>query len=87
MPHVPRPVMNTSDQMTTVEPTIRMPAWRSVSPKKRNTRRPHTSRTMVPVKRSDLTRRREPFARDREQRAHLITRICGCVASSVWVNT
>jgi len=26
---------DTSDQMTIVEPTIRMPAWRSVSPKKR----------------------------------------------------
>ena len=49
MPHTPRPIRNTSDQMTTVEPTIRMPAWRSASPKKRNTRRPHTSRTMLPV--------------------------------------
>ena len=43
--------MNTSPQMTVVEPTIRIPAWRSDSPKKRNTRRLHTSRTTVPVKR------------------------------------
>src|SRR5216683_2297008 len=34
--------MKTSAQMTTVEPTIRTPAWRSDSPKKRNTRSPHT---------------------------------------------
>ena len=26
-----------------------MPDWRSDSPKKRSTRRPHTSRTMLPV--------------------------------------
>ena len=30
-------------QMIIVEPTIRMPAWRSASPKKRNTRSPKTS--------------------------------------------
>ena len=42
--------MNTSPQMTSVEPTIRMPAWRSASPKKRSTRNPHTSRTMLPAK-------------------------------------
>jgi hypothetical protein len=41
--------MNISVQMIVVEPTIRMPDWRSASPKKRNTRRPHTSRTICPV--------------------------------------
>src|SRR5271167_2097761 len=51
MPHTPKPVTNTSAQMTAVEPTIRMPAWRSDSPKKRSTRPPQTSRTMLPVKR------------------------------------
>src|SRR5271154_3944427 len=51
MPHGPRPVMNTNDQITTVEPTIKIPDWRSASPKNRNTRRLHTSRTIVPVKR------------------------------------
>jgi len=51
IPHGPRPVMKTSDQITTVEPTIRMPDWRSASPKKRKTRSPKTSRTMLPVKR------------------------------------
>src|ERR1700684_3334686 len=43
--------MNTRLQMTSVEKMIRMPAWRSVSPKKRNTRPPYTSRTIVLVKR------------------------------------
>src|ERR1700733_1247812 len=41
--------MNIKVQMIVVEPTIRMPDWRSASPKKRNTRRPHTSRTIWPV--------------------------------------
>ena len=45
MPQAPRPVMNTRPQMTIVEPMIRIPAWRSDSPKKLNTRRLHTSRT------------------------------------------
>ena len=43
-------MMNTSPQITSVEETIRMPDWRSASPKKRNTCRPHTSRTTLPVK-------------------------------------
>src|ERR1700689_763562 len=43
--------MNTRLQITSVEKMIRMPAWRNVSPKKRNTRPPYTSRTMVLVKR------------------------------------
>src|ERR1700694_4820618 len=52
MPHTPRPIKKTSDQITSVEPTIKMPAWRSDSPKKRNTRSPHTSPTIRPVKRA-----------------------------------
>ncbi len=44
-------MMKTSAQMMIVEEMIRIPDWRSASPKKRNTRRPHTSRTMLPVKR------------------------------------
>ena len=80
--------MNTRLQMTSVEEMIRMPDWRSDSPKKRNTRRPHTSRTIVAREAADLARRREPFARQREQFVHyLITRICGWVASSVCVKT
>src|SRR6476659_7996724 len=35
--------MNTSVQSTSAEPTIRMPAWRSASPKNLNTRRRNTS--------------------------------------------
>ena len=87
MPHVPSPVMNTSPQITSVEPTIRMPAWRSASPKKRSTRRPHTSRTTLPVKRAISPVGREPFARHRQQLVHLITRMFGWVASSVCVKT
>src|ERR1700694_18449 len=41
--------MNISVQMIVVEPTIRIPDWRSASPKKRNTRRPYTSLTIRPV--------------------------------------
>src|SRR5947209_11696950 len=36
--------MNTSPQITSVEPTIRIPAWRSASPKNLNTRSPKISR-------------------------------------------
>src|SRR5262245_41922963 len=38
MPHC-RPRMNARPQITSAEPRIRMPAWRSASPKKRKTRR------------------------------------------------
>ena len=38
--------------MTVVEPMIRIPAWRSDSPKNLNTRRLNTSPTIVPVKRA-----------------------------------
>ena len=88
MPHTPSPIRNTSDQMTSVEPTIRMPAWRSVSPKKRSTRRLQTSRTMPPLKRDDLTGARQQLPRRGLQLAHyLITRMFGCVASNVCVKT
>src|SRR5438067_12227882 len=36
--------MKTRPQITSVEPTIRIPAWRSASPKNLNTRRPKISR-------------------------------------------
>src|ERR1700693_281864 len=36
--------MNTRPQITSVEPMIRIPAWRSASPKNLNTRRPKISR-------------------------------------------
>src|SRR5450755_2460406 len=45
MPHC-RPMMNTRPQITSVEETIRIPAWRSVSPKNRSTRSVSTSRTI-----------------------------------------
>src|SRR5215211_292267 len=44
MPHW-RPRMKASPQITSAEPRIRMPAWRSASPKKRKTRPLKTNAT------------------------------------------
>ena len=41
--------MNTRPQITSVEETIRIPAWRSASPKNRNTRSRSTSPTIREV--------------------------------------
>jgi hypothetical protein len=41
--------MNIRVQMIAVDPTISTPAWRRDSPKNLNTRRLHTSATMLPV--------------------------------------
>src|ERR1700761_3148582 len=41
--------MKTSEQITSAEPTIRIPAWRSTSPKNLNTRRRTTSPTTCVV--------------------------------------
>ncbi len=41
--------MNTSMQITSAEPTIRIPAWRRTSPKNLNTRRRNTSPTTCVV--------------------------------------
>ncbi len=49
MPQAPSPMMNTSVQITTVEVRIRIPDWRTVSPKKRSTRKPNTSRRIRPA--------------------------------------
>src|SRR5215210_4029015 len=48
MPHW-RPMMKTSPQITIVEETIRIPAWRSASPKKRKTRSEKTSPRIRPA--------------------------------------
>ena len=67
---------------------IRMPAWRSVSPKKPNTFPLHTSRTTIPMKRAMSP---APASHSRgiadAPFIYLITRIWGWVASSVWVKT
>src|SRR5579884_3321256 len=42
-------MMNTSPQITSVEETIRIPAWRNASPKNRNTRSRNTSPTIREV--------------------------------------
>src|SRR5690348_1393584 len=47
MPHS-SPITNTSPQITSVEEPMRIPAWRSASPKNFITRNVATSRTMVP---------------------------------------
>jgi hypothetical protein len=44
--------MNTRPQITTVEPRIRMPAWRSASPKNRITRPEYTIPSTLPEKRA-----------------------------------
>ena len=64
-----------------------MPDWRSVSPKKRNTRRLHTSRTTPPVKRPISPVDASHSRGTAKQFVHLITRIWGWVASSVCVKT
>ena len=78
--------MNTSPQITPVEPTIRMPAWRSDSPKNLNTRRPHTSRSTSPIKppispvsasHSRGSVSSSFIERPPQADGHLITRICG----------
>jgi hypothetical protein len=51
MPQPPNPIRNTRLQITVVEPTIRIPDWRSDSPKNLNTRNRNTSLTIWPVKR------------------------------------
>ena len=67
---------------------IRMPDWRSVSPKKWNTRPVQTSRTTVATKRAISP---EPASHSRgipsSSPIYLITRIWGWVASSVCVKT
>ena len=85
MPHS-RPRMNISAQMISVEETIRIPDWRSASPKKRNTRSPHTSRTMLPVNPAISPVEASHSRGMAKQFVHLITRSCsGWVASSSWV--
>ena len=44
--------MKARPQITIAEPRIRIPAWRSASPKKRNTRPLNTPATTVPQKRA-----------------------------------
>ena len=83
--------MKTRPQITIVEPRIRIPAWRSASPKKRQ----HPARVDDPhhpaAEAGDVAERAEPVAGDASQPisglAHLITEISGWVASSVWVKT
>src|SRR4051812_16646009 len=61
MPHC-RPMMNTRPQITIVEEMIRIPAWRSASPKKRSTPPLHTSRNIrapnFPISPNDETHSR-----------------------------
>ena len=101
IPHC-NPMMKINDQITIVEEMIKIPAWRNVSPKNRNTRRlihqPHDPR----AKPRDLPKIPQPHPRRRQHtnptadataaprvagRHQRITVMSGCVASNVCVNT
>ena len=92
MPHC-RPMMKTRPQMTSVEERIRIPAWRSASPKKRKTRSEKTSPRIRPA--NFAISPNEPSqscGTPSQPRLHLrppqrITWISGWVASRVWVKT
>ena len=64
-----------------------MPAWRSASPKKRNTRTLKTSPTTRAQKRTISPNEAIHSRGMASQRAHLRFRISGWVASSVCVKT
>ena len=81
--------MNTSPQITSVEPTIRIPDWRSASPKNLKTRRPKISRKTWRDELDDLAEGLDPALRRDYQLLPIyfgIVVISGWVASSVWVN-
>ena len=82
--------MKARPQITIADPRIRMPAWRSASPKKRKTRPLNTPATTLPQKRAiSPALAIQSFGTDSQVLAHgyLITEISGWVASSVWVKT
>ena len=86
MPHC-RPMMNTRPQMTSVEETMRIPAWRSASPKKCSTR-PEDLADDPPGELRDVAEARDPVARDGKPAAHQRRfASSGLVASSVCVKT
>jgi hypothetical protein len=68
-------MMKVRPQMTSVEERISTPAWRSASPKKRNTFRLHTSATTRPQNRvispNDATQSRGAASSGRVERAPL----------------
>ena len=82
--------MKTRPQITIVEPRIRIPAWRSASPKNvedaAGVDEPHDPAAEA----GDLAERGEPvpgYGASQLGASHLITEISGWVASSVWVKT
>ena len=82
--------MKIRPQITSVEERIRIPAWRSASPKKRKTLSEKTSATTVAQKRTISPNEAIQLARDGQPRAshgYLMLRISGWVASSVCVKT
>ena len=76
--------MKARPQITSAEPRIRMPAWRSASPKKWNTLPVEHGAHHARAELRQLAERRDPAA---GRARHLITEISGWVASSVWVKT
>ena len=59
--------MNTSPQITSVEETIRIPAWRSASPKNRSTRSVEDVADDLRAELDDLAERLDPALRGRDQ--------------------
>ncbi len=66
---------------------IRIPAWRSASPKKRNTRSPKTSRMTRPENLTMSPNEANQSAGTASQPIYLMIEISGWVASSVCVKT
>ena len=89
MPHC-RPMMNTRPQITSVDDTIRMPAWRSVSPKYLKTRRFATSASTraenLTISPNDSSQMRG-YANGSSSIYLTIVVSAGCVANSTCVNT
>ena len=79
--------MNARPQITIAEPRIRMPAWRRLSPKKRNARPSKMSRTTRPENLAISPNDAIQSLGTLGIAHHLITEISGWVASSVWVKT
>ena len=57
--------MNARPQITSAEPRIRMPAWRSASPKKWNTRPLYTRTDHARAELGDVAEGRDPVASGR----------------------
>ena len=82
--------MNARPQITSAEPRMRIPAWRSASPKKRNTR-PLKTLIMTDQANRAISPKDEIQSLGTDSQvfpmSYLMIEISGWVASSVWVKT